>query len=206
MKSVHQLLLAVVAVVFSLCANATEYASVTFAKASDAQLDQFPIEAKPLSAVRQAALGLRPYALQSGALFQDHQRAGKFVLKLLKAGTLVLVDKDGVPRYEEKCGNRLIDPRSLSAKSESATPTFAALPYVQDPLLSDNPSALDTARTWFNKLSEPAKLAIHGLSWLAALALLIAVAVFLFGVLSALVGTVRHNINANGWFRPTPLG
>lgn len=206
-KSVQKLLLAVIAVVFSLCASAAKYAPVSYVLAEEAQLEQFPIEAKPLSAARQAALGLRPYALQNDVLFQDHQRGGKFALKLLKAGTLVLVDKDGVPRYEEKCGNRLIDPRSLSpAKSEPVTATFAALPYVKDPLLSDNPSAMDTARSWVNKLPEPAKLAIQGLSWLATLALLIAAAVLVFWGLSAMIGSVRHDINANNWHRPTPLG
>ncbi|MBI4133444.1 hypothetical protein HY478_02415 [Candidatus Uhrbacteria bacterium] len=116
--------------------------------------------------MRQAELGLRPHALEEDALLFNYQkRAGQFALKPLKAGTIVLVDKDGVPRYEEKCGNRLIDPRQL-------TPVVAAVAPPPQPASRPEVSGLDAARTWVAKLPEPAKLAVHGLAWLAALALL----------------------------------
>ena len=198
------MLLAVVVVVFSVCASAGEYATVMFTKAAEVQLDQFPIEAKPLSATRQAELGLRPYALPSDGMFFDHQRGGKFAMKLLKSGTLVLVDKDGIPRYEEKCGNRIFNPKQFA-------PSVPAIPQQTfqqafSQAGGHEPSAIDSARAWVKSLPEPVKLAAHGLGWLAAVALLIGVAVILFGLLSALVGTVRHNINANNWHRQTPAG
>lgn len=203
-KSVQQLLLALVAVAFSMCASAGEYAPVVFTKATEVQLDKFPIEAKPLSAARQAELGLRPYSLQSDALFHDHQRAGKFVLKLLKAGTIVLVDEDGTPRYEEKCGNRLIDPENFASSDVILPqPTFQ---QTFSQVGGHEPSVMDSARAWVKSLPEPARLAAHGLGWLAALALLVAALVLAFWGLSALVGSARHNINANNWHRPTQLG
>ncbi len=203
-KLVQKLLLVVVAVAFSLCASAGEYAPVVFTRAAEVQLDKFPIEAKPLSAARQAELGLRPYSLQSDALFQDHQRAGKFVLKLLKAGTIVLVDKDGTPRYEEKCGNRLIDPKQFNPP-----PAIAPAQPVQQSFNQaggHESSVIGSVRAWVQTLPEPAKLAAHGLGWLAALALLIAALVLAFWGLSALVGSARHSINSNNWHRPTPVG
>lgn len=192
----------------SFCASAAEYAPVSFLHASEAQLEQFPIEGKRLSAARQAELGLRPYSLQSDALFFNHQREGKFALKLMKTGTVVLVDKDGTPRYEEKCGNRLVDPQKLQApepKSEIGEPYFPQPPIVvQAP--EPKVSALDSVRAWVNKLPEPAKLATHALGWLGALALLAAALVLAFWGLSALVGSARHSVNARNWHRPTRIG
>lgn len=189
-------LLGVVLAIFG--ANAAEYAAVSQMKAKDVQIDQFPIEAKRLSVARTAELGLRPYALESDGFFLNHQKDGKFVLKLLKEGTIVLVDKDGTPRYEEKCGNRLIDPRKLAPAAVPLKP-FAPIPGLEINTPPES-SALDSARAWVNKLPEPAKLATKGLGWLAALGLLAAAGILVLWGLGALSGNARQHYNAHGWW------
>lgn len=193
MKKIAQVLFAaiVAAMMFVGQAVAAEYAPVQFTKGEQVQLDKFPIEKARLTAARQADLGLRPYKLDADAVLFDHQKDGKFVLKVLAAGTLVLVDEDGTPRYEEKCGNRLIDPAVFAPKPVAAAP--------QPPAASaPEKSRTDSAREWLGKQPEPLKLAAHGLGWLAALALLLGATILAFWGLNALIGTVRHNIIAKG--------
>lgn len=186
-------------------AEATEYAPVEFLKATDVQLGQYPIEAHRLSPARQAELGLRPYVLPEDTLFFNHQKDGRFALKLMKKGTVILVDKDGVGRYEESCGNRIIDPRKLQGPAVEIPRTNMLLQAMEKPQTkAPEQSEMDSARAWVRGLPEPARMAAHGLSWIAASALLLLAAILAFWGLSVVFGKTRHNINDRGWHQPAP--
>lgn len=187
----------------SSAVGAVDYSPVKFIQAEDVHLGQFPIEKGRLSPARQAQLGLRPYALDADGLFFNHQQGGKFALKVMKKGTIVLVDKDGTARYEESCGNRLIDPASLTTKL--VPPVVIDPPLVGPENKNPGPSTIDGLRDWVKTLPEPARLAAPALGWLAMLGLLTAAAILAFWGLSALFGAARHNINARGWHRANPV-
>lgn len=186
-------------VISSSYAASTVYAPVSPLRASDLDLNQFPVEKGPLSAKRQAELGLRPYVLTNEALFFNHQSGGLFSLKLMKAGTVVLVDKEGTPRYEEKCGNRLIGPREIKTpapKSEIGDAFPAPKPIVVEARPAE-PSVASTIRGVFKGLPEPAKSAIEAIGFLGLLGMVASVAILIGAGLLSLWAAMRRHRAAN---------
>ncbi|MDQ5968885.1 MAG: hypothetical protein QG579_42 [Patescibacteria group bacterium] len=95
-------------------ASAKDSVLCTVVAPEGAMLERYPTSSGPLSVAQTADLGLHPVRLTEATEVLNHQRnrvgcaGGSWSAETLPAGTLVLVDKDGVLRYKQDCGNRLV--------------------------------------------------------------------------------------------------
>ncbi|RJQ14337.1 hypothetical protein C4553_01325 [Candidatus Parcubacteria bacterium] len=75
----------------------------------NAEVEKYPVFGGRLSERQEAELKLRPVYLEREFSGHNwHQSRRQFVFDVLPAGTMVLVDLAGVPRYKMDCGNRLV--------------------------------------------------------------------------------------------------
>lgn len=121
------------ALVLSLASFASAADSVlcTVTAPEGAQLERYPTSSGPLSVGQTADLGLHPVRLLEPTLVLNHHRnraqcaGGTWSKETLPAGTLVLVDGDGILRYKQDCGNRLV---AIPAKAQATIVPAPVLP------------------------------------------------------------------------------